>query len=375
MERNVLNAFIQSSEKAANIARACRQNAHLFELLVQEKIDDEKNPRFVHDFKTLADVLIQETIKHDIGEQFPELAQHIKGEESNTFQNTLGESITVEVKADKDSTAVLLSKVLNGDAVAADLLADEVHKVVPLEDVNLADSTLPHKVDLPVEHLGVWIDPIDATSEYIRGKETRSSVNGLYNGGLQCVTVLLGVYDRTTGRPVMGVINQPFFTQYGDRWIGRCMWGISHNDTNINCIPKPNLSPREKVVLVGSGETEEVREKLRASGAAVVRGVAGAGHKLAGVALGLADAYVLTRPTTFLWDTCAPHALLLSQGGGVASCANPGTQLTYAGDGGTCNEGGIVAYRDPAFLEVLLDHELQESVAPSDPRASGDPQQ
>lgn len=63
----LLEVLLKASEKAANIARACRQNDTLFKLLIQEKNDDEKNPRFFQDFKTLADVLIQETIRHDIG--------------------------------------------------------------------------------------------------------------------------------------------------------------------------------------------------------------------------------------------------------------------------------------------------------------------
>lgn len=62
----LLSILLKVSEKAANIARTCRQNDALFKLLVQEKSEEEKNPRFCQDFKTLADVLIQETIRHDI---------------------------------------------------------------------------------------------------------------------------------------------------------------------------------------------------------------------------------------------------------------------------------------------------------------------
>jgi len=64
---NLLNLLIETSEKAANIARLCRENKHLFSLLVEEKSEQEANPRFVQDFKTLADVLIQETIRVDVG--------------------------------------------------------------------------------------------------------------------------------------------------------------------------------------------------------------------------------------------------------------------------------------------------------------------
>lgn len=62
----LLKSLIIVSQKAANIARVCRKDEHLFDLLVQKKLDDEANPRFVQDFKTLADVLIQEMVKHDI---------------------------------------------------------------------------------------------------------------------------------------------------------------------------------------------------------------------------------------------------------------------------------------------------------------------
>jgi inositol polyphosphate 1-phosphatase len=65
--KDFLISLIASSEKAANIARTCRANSELFSLLVEEKIGAGKNQRFFQDFKTLADVIIQEMIKFDIG--------------------------------------------------------------------------------------------------------------------------------------------------------------------------------------------------------------------------------------------------------------------------------------------------------------------
>jgi len=44
------------------------------------------------------------------------------------------------------------------------------------------------------------------------------SVGDIYQSGLQCVTVLIGVFDRISGQPVLGVINQPFHTQHDSRW-------------------------------------------------------------------------------------------------------------------------------------------------------------
>lgn len=51
---------------------------------------------------------------------------------------------------------------------------------------------------------------LDSTYQYIKGISDALPVAGLYSQGLQCVTVLIGVYDLQTGLPVMGVMNQPF---------------------------------------------------------------------------------------------------------------------------------------------------------------------
>lgn len=62
----LLTALLCASEKSANIARACKREEELFQLLIEEKKGPEKNKKFVQDFKTLADVIIQEVIKHDL---------------------------------------------------------------------------------------------------------------------------------------------------------------------------------------------------------------------------------------------------------------------------------------------------------------------
>merc|ERR1712115_251179 len=89
--QKLLLSLISASEKAACIARACRKEETLFQLLVEEKTGEDKNAKFAQDFKTLADVLIQETLRHYVGKDFPDLRENILGEESNKFTNQLGE--------------------------------------------------------------------------------------------------------------------------------------------------------------------------------------------------------------------------------------------------------------------------------------------
>lgn len=61
---NFLQTLLNFSERAAKLARSIRQDPRLFSLLVEEKGELEKNKRFSQDFKTLADVLIQESLKY-----------------------------------------------------------------------------------------------------------------------------------------------------------------------------------------------------------------------------------------------------------------------------------------------------------------------
>ena len=76
----------------------------------------------------------------------------------------------------------------------------------------------------------VFLLSLDSTNEYVCGKDGEASTNGLYTHGLQCVTVLIGVFDHGTGLPLLGVTAQPFWQNVADgkgRWMGRVACGVS----------------------------------------------------------------------------------------------------------------------------------------------------
>ena len=90
----LLETLLQASEKAARIARAWRCQNELFHLLVEEKVGQAKNDRFVRDFKTLADVLVQEVVKCDVRKQVNGVFCFLRSQiSSRQFQKTT--SITV----------------------------------------------------------------------------------------------------------------------------------------------------------------------------------------------------------------------------------------------------------------------------------------
>ena len=80
--------------------------------------------------------------------------------------------------------------------------------------------------------------------------EEASTINGLHARGLPCVTVLLGMFDRRTGWPLVGVVAQPFWrkivadgVEAAPRWRGRVACGISvGGKTAVNVSPPPSES-------------------------------------------------------------------------------------------------------------------------------------
>jgi 3'-phosphoadenosine 5'-phosphosulfate (PAPS) 3'-phosphatase len=56
----------------------------------------------------------------------------------------------------------------------------------------------------------------------------------------------------------------------------------------------------------------------------------GAGHKMVMVVEGRADLYINSAPSVYMWDTCGPHSLLASLGGGVVTFNQQQVNCTIA---------------------------------------------
>ncbi|XP_045494397.1 inositol polyphosphate 1-phosphatase [Colias croceus] len=333
---NILETLIYASEKAARIARSCCNSSE--SILVAEKGDTEANPRFDKDFKTIADVLAQESAKEFIVSRIPELKGEVRGEECSEIGG-----ISIALQENSEETINLLSKILPIDT--AKCMAKAAHSDV--EQLNYGE-TLPDIPNIDYSDLGVWIDPIDGTAEFISGVRGEAKPGH----GLPCVTVLIGAYLKSTGQPVVGVINQPFY----DNGEGRIVWGVKYGDTQLSS--HESTSNDNKVILMSSAENEEVIEKFKNIGWEV-QSMSGAGHKLLKVALGEASAYIVSKGTTFRWDTCAPHSIICAKGGDVV-CYKNHTQLKYNNPQNMdiqeyCNQFGIIAFTDSSVFEEIKD--------------------
>lgn len=143
-----------------------------------------------------------------------------------------------------------------------------------------------------------------------------------------------------------------------NRWTGKCYWGFLENGISKTSID--NKCNADKIILLSRSEDPDVKSKLISGGFTLVE-AAGAGYKILNVALGRAGAYILSKNSTYKWDTCGPQALLSSVGGGIVEfkefIANAkNLDLKYLSTGSNfSNSGGLIAYRDPQILGTLKD--------------------
>ncbi|KAM3967361.1 inositol polyphosphate 1-phosphatase [Aphomia sociella] len=333
---DILRVLINASEKAAEVARSCCNGLADEVLLIAEKCGGEANARFDKDFKTIADVLAQESAKSEIASHFPELAKNTRGEECSEITG-----VCIKLRENSDETAEMLSSLVPLNV--AKRMSAAAHTSIDLS------LSLPKELEfIDNKDLGVWIDPIDATAEFIAG------VHGHANAdcGLPCVTVLIGAYLMSTGEPVMGVVNQPFYNNGG----GRIIWGVSYGNTKKWGTTETQSNSQSNVVLMSGAESPNIINKIKSTGMEV-KSVPGAGHKLLKVALGEAGIYVVSKGTTFRWDTCGPHAIIRAMGGDIVSY-NTHAPITYNDpeDADTqqySNSEGIIAYTDPKIYENI----------------------
>lgn len=257
---------------------------------------------------------------------------------------------------------------LDNDCEAALLLAEQVHRKDVLEDYDWSEIEQLQCSAVDMSSVGVWIDPIDGTAEYIQGKEKATRNPHIKSNGLDCVTVLLGVYEMETGTPILGVINQPFKkandegTDTADLCPGaNVYWGVSYKGFNANNIKaiattsEQQGDNKKSVALVSVSEDRKYIYYLRDRLKYDVIFSAGAGHKLLTLIQGHADLLLVSKGSTYLWDTCGPHAILRSMGGNLINLketleTKKPTDLQYHMSSVKCNFGGILGFRTQAQL-------------------------
>ncbi len=138
----------------------------------------------------------------------------------------------------------------------------------------------------------IWVDPLDGTAEFTKGKIKLSKTNTLriiafvlfsylqfviafFSGLIGHVTILIGI--AVNDRPVGGIINQPFYESNGRT--GRTMYGIPNvGYGGFSIVPPP--AGKLIVTTTRSHSNQRVESALTALKPDEVLRVGGAGHKV-----------------------------------------------------------------------------------------------
>lgn len=249
----------------------------------------------VQDYQTEADRTAQRMIVASLARRFPKCT--IVGEE--------------ELAEDKEADSRLIENSFDPDVL---------------------NMVLPSQYrDIKEEQITIWVDPLDGTSEFVKGL-------------LEHVTVLIGI--SIDGKSVAGIINQPFYGYSTsadiEKVTSRTMWGL----VGLGCFGvTPNPLPDDSLVVTttASHGNTKIEQSIAALNPDQVLKVGGAGHKVLLVIEGKAHAYIFASNGCKRWDTSAPEAVLKSLGGHLTDVFGNQIEYGYRADADYQNYLGVIA--------------------------------
>ena len=132
------------------------------------------------------------------------------------------------------------------------------------------------------------------------------------------------------------------------RWLDQTTWGVCYHDLRLASVLKSSEQPAaaQATIIMSTSESDSVKQML--SQKFHLRFASGAGYKLLCTAQRRVQAYVLSKTSIYLWDCCAPHAILRATGGGVVGFRDTLTRLQTSGTG-----DALAAVKDLQVLYTL----------------------
>jgi len=293
---SLIDAAFHGSETIRNLCDEARSGNNV-------KFKEEGEARSA---MTVADTTAQKVIVSSLLSKFPKL--QIVGEED--------ESVEVDMEFKRD---------LNDSLTCLEFYMPQQKGV---------DAQEEPPVDLDLNEVIVYVDPLDGTREFVEGR-------------LENVQCLIGLCYR--GRPLIGAIGVPFSTVDGKDSTVEVVFGLvgkgvgkvraeadispSARSFERCCLPDMKEFKEGETIYLSSGDSSN--EMLRAAidsaekvfGTAMQRQIVGAcGNKILRVSFG-ETTISLQHDKTSLWDTAAPTAILTALGGMVTD--NFGEPLIY----------------------------------------------
>jgi len=250
----------------------------------------------------------------------------------------------LQTEADRQSESIIFStilkqfpgiKIVGEEETSGFNMDDDRSEVLGSPNGSLAVSSptggLPSDMgEIEEAHVKIFVDPLDGTSEFVRGR-------------LHCVSVIIGIAYK--GKAFAGVIYRPFpSAEYPDE----CMYGVVGFGAFIDqqkidpTVIKRNEPRRLTTTLSKSNRViERVFELLQPC---VNAKDGGAGWKSWLVINGQVDCYQYPRPGTKRWDILAADAIVTALGGVCTDAC--GRRIEYDIREDYTNVWGVLLCRD-----------------------------
>jgi 3'(2'), 5'-bisphosphate nucleotidase len=264
-----------------------------------------------------------------------EVARELARQAGTLIMRYRGDELVIDYKAGDEPVTI-------ADRAASDLVVRGLGEAFP-DDVVISEETADDLRRLDARR--VWyVDPIDGTRDFIRGREG--------------FAVMIGLTENH--RPVAGVVYQPVHD--------RMFW--ASGDTA--CFQAEDEAPRQlhvssvteaadiRLVASSSHRSQTIDAVKSALGISNELHIGSVGLKLCLIALGERDLYVNPSPRCKSWDTCATEAILHAAGGTMTNVH--GEPLRYDLED-TWRRQGLVASNGALHAAVI------ERLAPLFPSA------
>jgi len=226
--------------------------------------------------QTIADITAERHITQSFKESFPKVL--VIGEEMMETGPQTGEGVEVPETAQQFGYSGL------------DLLA--------------LSASLPEELkgDLDLSDVTVWVDPLDGTKEMLLE-------------ALENVTTLIGIALK--GRPIFGVIHQPFGGKFGKTFAGGlCSGQVAFSrDSPLAQMSKLEWKPMDSSDVVVSCSRGKVSEQVERFNPSKIIQHGGAGRHYLNLLEQRTSLWIHVNSHASRWDTCAGEALLGTFGG------------------------------------------------------------
>jgi 3'(2'), 5'-bisphosphate nucleotidase len=204
----------------------------------------------------------------------------------------------------------------------------------------------------------VWIDPLDGTSDFIKGNFTAVTVLiGLSIKGFSRAGVVHNVYsteEETLGMTYFGTgehgaFKAPYHIEMDFDEVKKMACHCEYLKP-FNLEEKVDDDYKIRVAASLSHFSSTMQEILETLAPVEIKRIGGAGNKCNSLAINEVDCYIHPSPGLCYWDLCAPEALIKGMGGYGTNLAKE--RLTYPLDGDRKLKGLILAHNPEMYKTI-----------------------